>query len=35
MHDAVAELVAAATGRAISEPETRLLTTDIVGQCMI
>ncbi|MDX1483090.1 MAG: CerR family C-terminal domain-containing protein [Alphaproteobacteria bacterium] len=35
MHDAVAELVAAATGKPATEPETRLLTTDVVGQCMI
>lgn len=35
MHDAVAELVGAATGRDARDPETRLLTTDIVGQCMI
>jgi AcrR family transcriptional regulator len=35
MHDAVAQLVGAATGRAPNEPATRLLTTDIVGQCMV
>jgi len=35
MHDAVAELVAAATGHAPGAPATRLLTTDIVGQCMV
>lgn len=35
LHDAVAELVGAATGRDVGEAETRLLTTDIVGQCMI
>ncbi len=35
MHDALAELVAAATGRDAHDPQTRLLTTDVVGQCMI
>lgn len=35
MHDAVAELVAAATGRDATDPATRLLTTDVVGQCMV
>jgi len=35
MHDAVAELVGAASGRAPGDPATRLLTTDVVGQCMV
>lgn len=35
MHDAVGRLVAAATGQAPGDPATRLLTTDIVGQCMV
>ena len=35
MHDAVGELVAAATGKDSVDSETRLLTTDVVGQCMI
>lgn len=34
LHNAVAELVAAATGRPPSEPETRLLTAAVIGQCM-
>lgn len=35
MHDAVAELVGAATGKGAQDSETRLLTTDVVGQCMV
>lgn len=35
MHDAVAELVAAATGKDTADPATRLLTTNVVGQCMV
>jgi AcrR family transcriptional regulator len=35
MHDAVAELVAAATDRGAKESETLLLTADVIGQCMI
>ncbi len=35
MHDAVVVLVAAATGKDATAPETRLLTTNVVGQCMI
>ena len=35
MHDAVVVLVAAATGKDATDPETRLLTTNVVGQCMI
>ncbi len=34
LHDAVAGLVAAATGRAPAAPETRLLTAAVIGQCM-
>ncbi|MFQ5985340.1 MAG: CerR family C-terminal domain-containing protein [Alphaproteobacteria bacterium] len=35
LHDAVAGLVAAATGHEPQAPETRLLTHAIIGQCMI
>ena len=35
LHDGVAELVAAATGGDATSPATRLLTTDVVGQCMV
>ncbi len=35
LHDAVAELVAAATGGDADDSATRLLTTDVVGQCMV
>lgn len=35
LHDAVAELVAAATGGEAGDPKVRLLTTDVVGQCMV
>jgi len=35
MHDAVGELVAASTGKDRADSETQLLTTDVVGQCMI
>lgn len=35
MHDAVGRLVAAAMGRTRVDSEVRLLTTDVVGQCMI
>ena len=34
LHDAVAGLVAAATGRGPADPETRLLTAALIGQCM-
>ena len=34
MHDALAGLVGAATGRAPAAPETRLLTAALIGQCM-
>ncbi len=34
MHDAVSALVAAATGRAEDDPETRLVTVTIISQCM-
>ncbi len=34
LHDAVAELVAAATGRGAGDDETLLLTAGIIGQCM-
>jgi len=34
MHDAVAELGAAATGRPAGTPETLLLTCAVIGQCM-
>ena len=35
LHNAVAELVSAATGKDAADQATRLLTTDVVGQCMI
>ena len=35
MHDAVEKLVAAAMGKEAPDPQTRLLTTSVVGQCMI
>jgi AcrR family transcriptional regulator len=35
MHDAVGELVAASLGKDTVDADTRLLTTDVVGQCMI
>ena len=34
LHNAVAGLVGAATGRAPEAPETRLLTAALIGQCM-
>ncbi|MFQ5785034.1 MAG: CerR family C-terminal domain-containing protein [Alphaproteobacteria bacterium] len=34
LHDAVAELVGAATGRPANAAETRLLTASVIGQCM-
>jgi AcrR family transcriptional regulator len=35
LHDAVCVLVGAATGKDADDAETRLLTTDVVGQCMV
>ncbi len=35
LHNAVAGLVGAATGRAPGDPETRLLTAAVIGQCMM
>ena len=34
MHNAVASLVAAATGKPADAPETRLVTASLIGQCM-
>ncbi|MFQ5958748.1 MAG: CerR family C-terminal domain-containing protein [Alphaproteobacteria bacterium] len=34
LHDAVAALVAAASGRGADAPETRLLAATVIGQCM-
>lgn len=34
VHDAIGELVAAATGHAPQAPETRLITASVMGQCM-
>ncbi len=34
LHDALAGLVSAATGRAVKAPETLLLTHAVIGQCM-
>ena len=35
VHDAVGELIAAATGNDPKSPETKLLTANLIGQCMM
>lgn len=35
MHDALCEIVSAATGDSPQAPETRLITANIIGQCMM
>ncbi len=35
LHNAVAGLIGAATGRPADSPETRLMTASLIGQCMV